>query len=122
MESKAKVLGHPIHPMLIVLPLGLFISAVVFDALYLWNGSIVMAAVGFWNIAGGVIGGLLAAVFGSLTGSRFRPVRAPSVSGCCTERPMSWWLRPSASPGCYAGTPATPRRRRASSCSRWSGS
>jgi uncharacterized membrane protein len=24
MESKAKLLGHPIHPMLIVLPLGLF--------------------------------------------------------------------------------------------------
>ena len=32
MESRAKLLGHPIHPMLIVLPLGLFIGAVVFDA------------------------------------------------------------------------------------------
>ena len=37
MEGRAKLLGHPIHPMLIVLPLGLFISAVVFDALYLWR-------------------------------------------------------------------------------------
>ena len=32
MESRAKFLGHPVHPMLIVLPLGLFIAAVVFDA------------------------------------------------------------------------------------------
>jgi uncharacterized membrane protein len=64
MESKAKLLGHPIHPMLIVLPLGLFIAAVVFDALYLWRGSPTFAAVGYWNIAGGIIGGLLAAVFG----------------------------------------------------------
>ena len=30
MESKAKVLGHPIHPMLIVFPLGLLATAVAF--------------------------------------------------------------------------------------------
>lgn len=64
MESKAKLLGHPIHPMLIVFPLGLFISAVIFDGLYLRSRSIAMAAVGYWNIAAGVIGGLLAAIFG----------------------------------------------------------
>lgn len=64
MESRAKVLGHPIHPMLIVLPLGLFTGAVVFDAIYLWRGSATVATVGYWNIAGGVVGGLLAAVFG----------------------------------------------------------
>ena len=64
MESRAKLLGHPIHPMLIVLPLGLFIAAVAFDALYLWRGSRTFAAVAYWNIAAGVVGGLLAAVFG----------------------------------------------------------
>jgi uncharacterized membrane protein len=64
MESKAKLLGHPIHPMLIVLPLGLFIGAVVFDGLYLWHGSQAFATVGYWNIAGGIVGGLVAAVFG----------------------------------------------------------
>jgi uncharacterized membrane protein len=66
MESKAKLLGHPIHPMLIVLPLGLFIGAVVFDALYLWRGSPAFATVAYWNIAGGVVGGLLAALFGAI--------------------------------------------------------
>lgn len=50
--------------MLIVLPLGLFIGAVVFDGIYLWRGSANLAAVGYWNIAGGILGGLLAAVFG----------------------------------------------------------
>ena len=64
MESRVKLLGHPVHPMLIVFPLGLFISAVIFDGLYLRNHSIAMSEVGYWNIAGGVIGGLLAAVFG----------------------------------------------------------
>jgi uncharacterized membrane protein len=64
MESRVKLFGHPIHPMLIVVPLGLFIAAVIFDALYLWRGSSAFAMVGYWNIAGGIIGGLLAAVFG----------------------------------------------------------
>jgi uncharacterized membrane protein len=45
MESRAKLLGHTVHPMLIVLPLGLFISAVVFDVLYLWRGSPAFAPV-----------------------------------------------------------------------------
>ena len=66
MESKAKLLGHPVHPMLIVLPLGLFIAAVVFDAIYLWRGSPAFATAAYWNIAAGVVGGLLAAVFGAI--------------------------------------------------------
>jgi uncharacterized membrane protein len=37
-ESKAKLFGHPIHPMLIVLPLGLLSAAVVFDVVYLITG------------------------------------------------------------------------------------
>ncbi len=64
MESRAKLLGHPIHPMLIVLPLGLFIAAVVFDGLFMWRGDAMFATVAYWNIAAGIIGGLLAAVFG----------------------------------------------------------
>src|SRR5262245_44852562 len=66
MESRAKLFGHPIHPMLIVLPLGLFIAAVIFDALFLWRGNATFATVAYWNIAGGILGGLLAAVFGLL--------------------------------------------------------
>jgi uncharacterized membrane protein len=64
MESRTKLLGHPIHPMLIVLPLGLFIGALVFDAVYLWRGNPTFAVIGYWNIAAGIVGGLLAAIFG----------------------------------------------------------
>src|SRR6188768_3461005 len=64
MKSKARALGHPIHPMLVVLPLGLFIAGVVFDALYFWRGNLTFATIGYYNIAGGILGGLLAAVFG----------------------------------------------------------
>jgi len=64
MESRAKLFGHPIHPMLIVFPLGLFIASVIFDVLYLATGYAVFADVAYWNIVGGIIGGLAAAVFG----------------------------------------------------------
>jgi uncharacterized membrane protein len=65
MESRAKLFGHPVHPMLIVLPLGLLSAAVVFDIVYLITGSDVFSAVAFWNIAAGIVGGLTAALFGA---------------------------------------------------------
>jgi uncharacterized membrane protein len=64
MESKVKIAGHPIHPMLIVLPLGLLASAVVFDIVYLINGNALFPAISYYNMAFGILGGLLAAVFG----------------------------------------------------------
>jgi uncharacterized membrane protein len=64
MESRAKLLGHPIHPMLIVFPLGLLATAVVFDVIFLITDTLVMATVAYWMIVAGIIGGLLAAPFG----------------------------------------------------------
>jgi uncharacterized membrane protein len=64
MESRAKLLGHPIHPMLIVFPLGLLATAVAFDIVGLASGDNSWFGISFWMIAAGIIGGLLAAVFG----------------------------------------------------------
>ncbi|CAN5622548.1 DUF2231 domain-containing protein [soil metagenome] len=64
MESKSKLLGHPIHPMLVVFPLGLLSTAVVFDIAYLITGNEDLAIFSFWAIAAGLVGGLAAAIFG----------------------------------------------------------
>ena len=64
MESRAKLLGHPIHPMLIVFPLGLFATAVIFDCIALTTGDGAWSNMAFYLIAAGVVGGLLAAIFG----------------------------------------------------------
>jgi uncharacterized membrane protein len=64
MESKAKLLGHPIHPMLIVFPLGLLATAAIFDVIYLVSGADGWAYTSFYLIGAGIIGGLLAAAFG----------------------------------------------------------
>jgi uncharacterized membrane protein len=66
MESRVKLFGHPIHPTLIVFPLGLLGIAVLFDLLYFVTRNEFFPVVSYWNIAAGVIAGLIAAVFGLL--------------------------------------------------------
>lgn len=64
MESKAKLFGHPIHPILIVFPLGLLATAVIFDVIALVGKNPFWFQLSFWMIAAGIIGGLVAAIFG----------------------------------------------------------
>ena len=64
MESKAKFLGHAVHETLIPFPLGLLVTAVVFDLIFLITGEGEIANVAWWMIAAGIVGGLLAAPFG----------------------------------------------------------
>ena len=60
----AKIVGHHIHPMLIVFPLGLLAVSVFFDIAYLATHARAFGAITFWDMLAGIIGGLLAAVFG----------------------------------------------------------
>ncbi len=64
MEARARILGHPIHQMLIVFPLGLLATAVIFDVIRLLTANGYWSEIAFWMIAAGVVGGLAAAVFG----------------------------------------------------------
>lgn len=61
-----KLLGHPIHQMLIVFPLGLLATAVVFDVIGLVNDNPAWHLVAFYMIGAGVISGVIAALFGWL--------------------------------------------------------
>jgi uncharacterized membrane protein len=66
MESKVKIAGHSVHPMLIVFPLGLLATAVIFDVIHLISGSPQWTVVAYYMIGAGIIGGLAAAVTGWL--------------------------------------------------------
>lgn len=109
MESKAKLFGHGIHPILIVFPLGLLATAVIFDVVYLIWGNPVMATVAYWMIAAGIIGGFLAAPFGWIdwfaipNGTRAASVGLLHGLGNVVVLLLfiaSWWLR--------RGAPAKP--------------
>jgi uncharacterized membrane protein len=66
MESRVKFAGHPVHPMLIVFPLGLLTTAVIFDIIYLVSGNTRWTLAACYMIGAGVLGGLAAALFGWL--------------------------------------------------------
>lgn len=106
MESKAKILGHPIHQMLIPFPFGLLGTAVIFDIVYLVWDNPTMVTVSYWMIIGGIIGGLVAAPFGLIDflaipgGTRAKSVG--SIHGLGNVLVLllfagSWWLRYGAS-------------------------
>ena len=64
MKARATLLGHPIHQMLIVVPLGLFVIAVLFDVINAFRPTTELSIASFWNIVAGSIGAVVAAVFG----------------------------------------------------------
>ena len=66
MESKAKLLGHPVHQQLIAFPIGLFITAVVFDIISAATGNLGWTQMAFYLIGAGILTGLTAAIFGLL--------------------------------------------------------
>lgn len=66
MEARAKILGHPVHQMLIPIPLGLFITAAVLDVVAMIAGWRFLTVVSFWNLVIGVATALIAAVFGTI--------------------------------------------------------
>nr|WP_297357755.1 DUF2231 domain-containing protein [uncultured Caldimonas sp.] len=103
MESRAKLLGHPAHQMLIVFPLGLLATAVIFDVVFLASGMLEMATVAYWLIAAGLIGALVAAPFGTIDwtaippGTRAKRIGAMHGIGNVIVSLLflgSWLLRP----------------------------
>lgn len=109
MESRAKLFGHPVHPMLVVFPLGLLTAGVLFDIIYLLGASATMAEVSFWMITVGIVGGLLAAPFGTIDwmaipkGTRAKSIGALHGAGNVVVVVLfiiSWFMR--------VGSPADP--------------
>ncbi|WP_027660288.1 DUF2231 domain-containing protein [Salinispora fenicalii] len=80
MESRLKVLGHPLHPMLVMFPVALLATAVLFDVVDIVGGPDFLGDVAYWNLTVGLVGGLLAAAAGTVdllaipTGTRAKRV------------------------------------------------
>ena len=65
MRTPANIAGHPIHPMLVTLPIGLWVFSFVCDLAYAFgSGAPAWATVALYTMAGGIVGALLAAVPG----------------------------------------------------------
>lgn len=65
MKTPASIAKHPIHPMLVPIPIGLWIFSFVCDLLFVFgSGASLWFTLGYWTMIGGVVGALIAAIPG----------------------------------------------------------
>ena len=64
LRATVTIAGHPLHPILVTIPIGLFVAALVTDIVYVVDGSHAWAVASRWLIGGGLVGALLAALAG----------------------------------------------------------
>jgi uncharacterized membrane protein len=65
MRTPANIAGHPIHPMLVSIPIGMWVFSFVSDIIGMRSAAPeTWQAVAYWALIGGIIGALVAAVPG----------------------------------------------------------
>ena len=67
MKTPASIAGHPIHPMLVTVPIGLWIFSLVCDLAFVMGaGATHWATVSFWTMLGGIVFAVVAAIPGTI--------------------------------------------------------
>ncbi len=79
MSTRASIHRHPIHPMFVVFPIGLWIFAFICYAVYVGTGVLSWRVASLYAMAGGIIGAVLAAVPGLIDLLTLRRSRAWST-------------------------------------------
>ena len=62
--SSANLMGHPLHPLLITLPIGLFVATFLFDLIFWQTRTEPFATGALWLLGAGLVGAALAAIAG----------------------------------------------------------
>jgi uncharacterized membrane protein len=80
MASKASIGGHPVHPMLVAFPIGLWTTSFVVDVIFYFcrNTSLMLISKGL--LAAGIIGGLAAAVPGIIDWLAIKSPKVKSIA------------------------------------------
>jgi uncharacterized membrane protein len=74
--SSANIMGHPMHPILITLPIGLFVAVALFDLIFWQTGTEMWATGALWLLGAGLIAAALAALTGLIDFLGDRRIRA----------------------------------------------
>jgi uncharacterized membrane protein len=101
MSTRVTIAGHPIHPMLVTIPIGLWVFSLICDFAFVGTGDARWAVTAYFTLGGGIAGALLAAVPGLLDLLGLRDSRAVRVGifhmalnlGIVAVQAWSFWLR-----------------------------
>ena len=66
MTTRVTIANHPVHAMLVTLPIGLWVFSLVSDIVYVSTGDGRWETTAYFTLGGGIVGALLAAVPGLL--------------------------------------------------------
>lgn len=83
MQGKATLADHPLHPMFVGFPIGFFGAVLVSDVISIWGNPAFWPRMSMWLIAFGIVGALVAAVFGFidyLTAPMSAPVKRTATT------------------------------------------
>ena len=80
MESRLRIAGQAVHPVLVMFPLGLFTMAVLFDMGNVLGGPDILGSLAYWNIVAGLVGGVLVALAGAVDLALMRGARAKRMA------------------------------------------
>lgn len=64
MVAKVNIAGHPVHPMLVAFPIGLWVFSLACDILFRATGNQVWDTVALYAMGGGIVGAIAAALPG----------------------------------------------------------
>lgn len=62
--NRVSIAGHPVHPMLVTLPIGLWIFSLVCDIVFATTADVQWQTTAYLTLGGGIVGALLAAIPG----------------------------------------------------------
>jgi len=101
MTTRASIAGHPVHVMLVNIPIGLWVFSLICDFSYVGTGDARWAITAYFTLAGGVVGALAAAVPGLIDLLGLRDPRALRVGmyhlvlnlGIVAAQALNFWLR-----------------------------
>ena len=79
MSTRVTIAGHPVHAMLVTIPIGLWVFSLICDFVYIGTGDVRWAVTAYFTLGGGIIGALVAAVPGLLDLLGLRDSRAARV-------------------------------------------
>jgi uncharacterized membrane protein len=80
MESRLRIAGQAVHPVLVMFPLGLFTMAVLFDMGNVFGGPEILGSLAYWNIVAGLVGGVLVALAGAVDLALMRGTQAKRLA------------------------------------------